>query len=90
MGIIQRYIYTKYSIFGHVYVEKKPKRTSASVTIDCDRHLTQKLCVYYFFSYKNKCEEAMTIKIICISNFLAFKIVSDRGKFVSRAGYCVC
>lgn len=46
MGIIQRYIYIKYSIFGHVYVGKKPpKRTSASVTIDCDRHLTQKLCV---------------------------------------------
>lgn len=46
MGIIQRYIYIKYSIFGHVYVEKKnPKRTSASVTIDCDRHLTQKMCV---------------------------------------------
>lgn len=23
MGIIQRYIFIKYSIFGHVYVEKK-------------------------------------------------------------------
>lgn len=52
MGIIQRYIYIKYSIFGHVYVEKKPKHTSASVTIDCDRHLTQKLCVYNFFYTK--------------------------------------
>lgn len=53
MGIIQRYIYIKYSIFGHVYVGKKtPKRTSASVTIDCDRHLTQKLCVYNFFYTK--------------------------------------
>lgn len=52
MGIIQRYIYTKYSIFGHVYVEKNPKHTSASVTINCDRHLTQKLCVYNFFYTK--------------------------------------
>lgn len=41
------------------------------------------------FLNRNKCEEAITFKVICISNFLALKLRPIEAIFVSRARYCV-